>query len=1665
MGAKFNRVKNPLLDSELSSTTPDLVKGDRTTAVIGGKNTKSLYYHNFRTSELPSFGSGELDSFEFKINTKSITYADKRALPKLEMHLLDTKASTEGALISSVFKTDHDTDYLVYSWHPSGNHVNLVESLQNHTLRDTFYTHNQLERTQEYTKGFITVEDAEEHLVNYSVEEANVYAHLIKDENLNFIGYEVSYETGYCDASDGATGVVIDGYGTSSVSPAECYTNSMGVYLTDGYSNGTKRSPPPRGRMYLDNTVTHDSAKIKYNHTTFAESEGTQLIAASTQDTSIFNHFESTRDFFYAEGTSGSSNLPTNAVGQIEGAVATVVLEQGKSISNNQSLRLRTYQKKYANGLEDYSFQDGASLTNRQYVRLDALDIPSPVVLNGGITLTKTNAAYNDDPTITLSGGITTANLEVGDFVDGTGIPDGATISSITSDTVFELSASTTGGSESGQTLTFFRTQEGSSVSQTMEVKLCIPKMAPQLKYSGISQAHAKADVLAVTSKTAGSGGVVEVQFDLDDTTFDFTTVTRNFLSDELQYLVGRLCHVDGSASDLYIVRGVVAGDKLALSRVGHSNNPAGGNTINFETRTHAQHTSERGLFFIMSEETIAQGLSHTGALLKHGRRENQDNTPTSYTCPSMLEWGIVYDPALESTTTNAKFKIVTGGRLFKMSEHLDTSTALIARENGGDEFMVDYNGQARYSESQQPTEEGTLIADSPRGSSDFLGILDVDFDEWFTMIVEFNVADEDVNLFFVNNNGDNLLVNSNDSVKVFNEKSSVLNYKEPTAAASKWPKNLYVYLNNTKDFRNSGTSSETQVESDYWLTYDDSGDDANTDAATESIVNIDSIVFNRFWPNTVNSTLHTNNIAQGPIVIKQGNVPAFYTSDEWKDKTDTSQDVYICLGHQTATSLSGDNSYVSMFFDGFSKGMTGTDASVELTAANISGFGATTNEPLGLQLGYPALTNGFNGYAVTSFDNDASFGTDNFKHKGAGVLRWNTSAAGTYPHNVGVQVAREHILASAKVIKILDDRSIVVDSPNKLQVDYGKDTTINQRFILYRYGKAYDDEHYRDDLIIESIKGNIVRFTADIKANTNTDSNQFTTDTDTHNLFVSPKAHWVTLRVTPQEERSYSSTYRIPSDNNSADFTPGVTYNEFLYNDGPNINSWNLLLAPNTNLITDVDFGFGSFETGEDADPLKTGHVSSKWAETGYNTFKMSKQILDATSSELGATIPNVIQPRTFTDAAVEVYTGDDFTLTERASYNNDPTITVTSTDNLFVGMLVSGTGIPTGATVASITSSTEFELSASTTGGSLTSQTLTFTNPNKPLCVTVFEDALPKIEDFKIQPNKDDPFNIDFTWTCQDEDTWYGFLIVNESNIENQYKGSIIHLPFNEEGDHDTDASNNLIDNVGGFGVSAGGGTASKAPHYNMEGLAGNCLDFDGSTHFVSVGGSGSDVFSSIAGEFSVVVHINHDDATVGSDGEYIIKKEGFNLFIDQNEQVVANLYSDSDSAITLKSASKVTAGIPMNIIVTLDSALTSGNAKLFIDGKLEDLSGDVLTSHGNDLVQTGWVKDTDLHSANGTLFIGNETASASKAFDGKIEEIVFYNSIIYPVDVKSGKFTFTKPLKELNDVDNASSKSYSARLFVKDYHNIRGKTVREVATTAPVFFRKPAFRLNYS
>ena len=67
--------------------------------------------------------------------------------------------------------------------------------------------------------------------------------------------------------------------------------------------------------------------------------------------------------------------------------------------------------------------------------------------------------------------------------------------------------------------------------------------------------------------------------------------------------------------------------------------------------------------------------------------------------------------------------------------------------------------------------------------------------------------------------------------------------------------------------------------------------------------------------------------------------------------------------------------------------------------------------------------------------------------------------------------------------------------------------------------------------------------------------------------------------------------------------------------------------------------------------------------------------------------------------------------------------------------------------------------------------------------------------------------------------------------------------------------------------------------------------------------------------------------------------------------------------------------------------------------------------------------------------------------------------YKKAIYPVAPSDKKFVLTKNLTEIS---GGSPVSYAARLFMKDYHNIRGGSTTDVATSPSVSYRKAAFRL---
>ena len=304
------------------------------------------------------------------------------------------------------------------------------------------------------------------------------------------------------------------------------------------------------------------------------------------------------------------------------------------------------------------------------------------------------------------------------------------------------------------------------------------------------------------------------------------------------------------------------------------------------------------------------------------------------------------------------------------------------------------------------------------------------------------------------------------------------------------------------------------------------------------------------------------------------------------------------------------------------------------------------------------------------------------------------------------------------------------------------------------------------------------------------------------------------------------------------------------------------------------------------------------------------------------------------------------------------------------------------------------------------------------------------------------------------------------------------------------DTGTSNGPYANVlGGFfrasapsGHFAAVSSGNYGPRHTIQGLAGNALKFSrpaaegnngtGSTrtendHIQYYPPSGN-VLSDLTTEASFVMHIIPDATTNGTEN-YIMHSATcvVNLNGTTNKIEVDIFHAASNNVQLVSNPIPVDGETPTNIIVTFDRNLKAGNCKLFIDGELVDQSG---PSQSGDTGADGinWKTDTNIlvaPSSTAPLTIGtiHDTSSGhnhTKGFTGIIEEVVIYKRVLYPVSGNQKSFVFTKPLQEIQD---GSPVSYSARLFMKDYHNIRGDTASDVATSSPVSYTKTAFRLG--
>jgi len=538
------------------------------------------------------------------------------------------------------------------------------------------------------------------------------------------------------------------------------------------------------------------------------------------------------------------------------------------------------------------------------------------------------------------------------------------------------------------------------------------------------------------------------------------------------------------------------------------------------------------------------------------------------------------------------------------------------------------------------------------------------------------------------------------------------------------------------------------------------------------------------------------------------------------------------------------------------------------------------------------------------------------------------------------------------------------------------------------------------------------------------------------------PGASSNTVDVVVQDLAAVNNKFIVGATYNETEFTEPTTINAASY-----LKPWNHEITDeNTTSILDTkDYGFGGLTENEDSGNFTGGHAGEELAVAdAFNTIKMHSVV-----------------------SAASVETSDyiDFIL-------------MTKNNNITHDVQIRGIA----------------DLYA--TGGAVITPVY---GDYKPFLTTVFEDEQPSVPvNFKVGPwsSGDDeesetdikvnPFLPMFTWEVSDSDLWYGILHIDDKAISHQYHQAMAHIPLNE-----INKSNNALiatsntyppkaypyrhTAAASYTVAA----VNASPRITVEGLAGNAVYFPGSgaelrfsDNSVSIDGAGGNPTTG----FTVLAHVIPDTGstagTIVAKGLNMHLAGGFDYMLSMTatNTIEAKIAWNATSYVKVTSSTKIIRDgeTPTMVALVLDTELKSGNVKLYINGILEDQTGvrmttPVGTSDSPFTAYNNWKTGESIQYGTAETYIGgNASHSVAADFIGIIEEVVIWDRPIYFVAPEDNSFILHKPLKENVAGDSGSSKSYNARLFIKDYHNIRGKSNEDVTCTSQISWRKAGFRV---
>ena len=914
-------------------------------------------------------------------------------------------------------------------------------------------------------------------------------------------------------------------------------------------------------------------------------------------------------------------------------------------------------------------------------------------------------------------------------------------------------------------------------------------------------------------------------------------------------------------------------------------------------------------------------------------------------------------------------------------------------------------------------------------------------------------------------------------------------------------PKYISIWLVNYPGSRTIEGGGETPFD----LT---GGPDAWT---TSSKVHIDNVALSGFGSVIENASVNDNNmsirsnIKMGPTSTFTSDIGTSYNLSDglWQHGKGMEEPVqnstYISIGFDDAGDFdknSGLSNGTYLLFNGMSVNSSAYEALHHSDSDRYLRLGFTSNqkrEQLGHQNSHHFFEHDSStasrklrglsmiGASAKGFDLTGNSAVENFNQKGMVHLNFNSTA-----HNRGTQYdgatqctseRRENIFASARVLTVADakDGWVGVDNPSIFNLPD------DQEYVIFRRDTRFEANHFfntdwdseptsEHSLVVKVLErsGNLIKFNKDVRFTTYQhqkfasgtgwdkdtillldslyfNSRTLCTENSKSHVWISPLKYWLVMEIfnnsgtggQPGVSRQYGS---ICSVNKAEAAFPtssvyGTTYNETKFTDTAlSTNAWNLTPTSESKTVeTQVDFGNGT--------------MSEENPEGGFVDKFLAK------------------------DADTKIVIDADNMIKEGKIKSGDSVTTLVSASNAFNTTSVTvGTGENT-------------------------------TTKYKPFALGKFKDEIPKIENFDVSPDENNPYYPRFTWNCKDEDAWYGFIILDKKIPKHQYHESYCYVPMNRplpstdnqtilwppditvdtksdifdyvNENHNTYGYVKLNKKIGEHYKFSSSATNPKMPSASVadefafldpEGLNGWCHNFASTDSLYVDVLSGSD--STIIGDvFSCSVIVRPSALPSISEAsifETASGRKGIKLYIDSDGYVYARVfYSRSDGGtgkVILQSHSKlVTDGTPTNIIVTFDKYLKHGNLKLFIDSKLEDVSGRAyIGSSPSSSNTTNWEWNRPIYKLAENLdrlLIGDGYQYGS--YEGRMEELVFYQNTIYPIVPNAGEFVLETPLEE-SDSDGKPI-NYTAKIFIKDYHNIRGKTKREVATAPHINLHK--------